>query len=69
MSRLGLFVRPFVEFDPKNREHRRHVATFLRTRAWGNAPYRFVVSGSLVTVAAIQQKLLEYYSAKEFKDG
>lgn len=66
MSKLGLFVRPLVEFDPKNREHRRHVATFLQTQAWGKVPYRFVVSGTDVTIAAIQQKLLEYYSAKEF---
>jgi len=67
MSRLQLFGRPFVVFDPKNKDHRNYYHTFVTTHSWGQCPVRFVIdddNGDLVTM--IQRKLIEYYTNKEF---
>ena len=67
MSRLALHSRPFVVFDPSNREHRRWFAEFNRSAKWGNCPVRFVVeddNGDLVTM--IQRRLIQYYVGREF---
>ena len=67
MSRLALHSRPFVVFDPSNREHRRWFAEFNRGAKWGNCPVRFVVeddNGDLVTM--IQRRLIQYYVGREF---
>ena len=67
MSRLALHSRPFVVFDPSNREHRRWFAVFNRSAKWGNCPVRFVVeddNGDLVTM--IQRRLIQYYVGREF---
>jgi hypothetical protein len=67
MSRLALFGRPYVVFDPKNKDHRRWFAEFNEHLTWGNCPVRFVVSedaGDLITM--IQRSLIQYYVDKEF---
>ena len=67
MSRLALFGRPFVVFDPTDKEHRRHYHNFVLTGSWGGCPVRFVVDddhGDLITM--IQRSLIQYYSNKEF---
>ena len=67
MSRLALHSRPFVVFDPSNREHRKWFAEFNRSAKWGNCPVRFVVeddNGDLVTM--IQRRLIQYYVGREF---
>ena len=67
MSRLALHSRPFVVFDPSNREHRRWFAEFNRSAKWGSCPVRFVVeddNGDLVTM--IQRRLIQYYVGREF---
>lgn len=67
MSRLNLFGRPWVVFDPANKEHRLHYHNFATTGSWGKCPFRFVVDedhGDLVTM--IQRALIQYYSNKEF---
>jgi hypothetical protein len=67
MSKLALFGRPFVVFDPTNKDHRRWFADFNREARWGNCPVRFVVdddNGDLVTM--IQRRLIQYYVDKEF---
>jgi hypothetical protein len=67
MSRLAFFGRPWVVFDPANKNHRRWFAEFQANRAWGQCPVRFIVAdenGDLITL--IQRKLIEYYTNKEF---
>lgn len=67
MSNLALFGRPYVVFDPTNKNHRRWFADFIKNRSWGKCPVRFVIEndyGDLVSM--IQRKLIEYYVDKEF---
>ncbi len=67
MSRLQLFGRPWVVFDPANKQHRKWFADFNRKRTWGNCPVRFVVNddhGDLLTM--IQRELIQHYVDKEF---
>jgi len=67
MSRLALFGRPYVVFDPYNKDHRRWFADFNRKLTWADCPVRFVVDddhGDLVTM--IQRHLIQYYVDKEF---
>jgi hypothetical protein len=67
MSKLVLFSRPYVVFDPTNKDHRRWFANFNRELAWGSCPVRFVIdddNGDLITM--IQRKLIEYYVNREF---
>ena len=70
MSRLALHSRPFVVFDPANRDHRKWFAEFNTSARWGKCPVRFVVeddNGDLVTM--IQRRLIQYYVNKEFAPG
>jgi hypothetical protein len=67
MSRLALHGRPWVVFDPANKDHRRWFANFNTTGAWGYCPVRFVVNddhGDLIT--QIQRELIQFYVNKEF---
>ena len=67
MSRLALHSRPFVVFDPENKNHRTWFAEFNDSSKWGNCPVRFLIeddNGDLVTM--IQRRLIQYYVTKEF---
>ena len=67
MSRLAYFGRPYVAFDPANKDHRRWFFEFQNRHAWGHCPVRFLITddgGDLVTLC--QQRLVDYYSKKEF---
>jgi hypothetical protein len=67
MSKLNLFGRPWVVFNPANKAHRLHYHNFVITGSWGQCPFRFVVDddhGDLVTM--IQRTLIHYYTDKEF---
>ena len=67
MSHLALHSRPFVVFDPANKDHRTWFAEFNRSAKWGNCPVRFVVeddNGNLVSM--IQRRLIQYYVSREF---
>jgi hypothetical protein len=69
MSALELFGRPYVVFDPTNRQHRAYYHQFVKTATWGHCPVRFVVPedhGDLVTM--IQRSLVKFYVEREFKD-
>ena len=69
MSRLELFGRPYVVFDPENKDHRSYYHDFVETASWGNCPVRFVVPedhGDLVTM--IQRSLIKFYIQKEFRN-
>ena len=68
MSVLELSGRPYVVFDPDNKDHRRFYFDFVETGMWGRCPYRFVVPddhGNLITM--IQRSLVNYYVETEFK--
>ena len=67
MSRLELFGRPMVAFDPSNPDHRSYYYEFVTKSSWGSCPVRFVVPedhGDLVTM--IQRSLIKYYVDREF---
>lgn len=67
MSRIQMFGRPWVVFDPKNKDHRRWYADFNKNLSWAKCPVRFVVdddAGDLITM--IQRRLIEYYTSREF---
>lgn len=66
MSTLATFGRPFVEFDVRNKEHRKHFTKYLQTNAWGACPFRFYLTGHLVPELAMRKQLLDYYTSKEF---
>jgi len=68
MSRLELFGRPYVVFDPSDKRHRSYYHDFVRTSSWGGCPVRFVVpddQGDIITM--IQRSLIAFYVNKEFK--
>jgi hypothetical protein len=69
MSALELFGRPYVVFDPSNRQHRSFYHQFVKTGTWGHCPVRFVVPedhGDLITM--IQRSLVKFYVEREFKN-
>lgn len=68
MSLLDLKVRPTVEFDVNKRQHREDYARFLATGSWGHCPVRYEVNEPCGELSGtIQRKMLEYYTAREFK--
>jgi hypothetical protein len=69
MSALELHGRPYVVFNPNDKQHRRFYSEFVRTASWGACPVRFVVPedhGDLVTM--IQRSLVKHYVEREFPD-
>lgn len=67
MTKLDLIGRPWVAFDPANRQHRRWFAEFSANRSWAKCPCRFIVpddGGDLLSL--IQQRLITFYVTKEF---
>lgn len=68
MSKLEFYARPWVAFDPTNKDHRRWYYQFMEARTWGHCPVRFICpeeSGMDLTIM-IRNQLIEYYTAKEF---
>lgn len=66
-SVLSKKLRPEVEFDTNNFEHRRLYALFLKTHSWRHSPIRFITKPSYgIDKGVIDRKLLEFYSNKEF---
>ena len=67
MSVLNLFGRPYIVFDPSDRQHRKYYHDFVVSGTWGRCPYRFIVpgdDGDLITM--IQRSLVKFYSESEF---
>ena len=67
MSKLQLYGRPWVVFDPSNKDHRRWFADFNKNLTWARCPVRFVVNedhGDLIT--QIQRSLIQFYVDREF---
>ncbi|MFM8760602.1 MAG: hypothetical protein ACKOD7_03505 [Polynucleobacter victoriensis] len=70
MSLLQLMMRPWVEFNPKDYEHRKWYAEYVRTKSWSHCPVRFVDPNDCGNLAmSMQRTLLEYYSKQEFKSS
>ena len=70
MSLLELAGRPYIVFNPENKQHRSYYHDFVQSGTWGRCPFRFVVPedhGDLITM--IQRSLIEYYVNKEFKNA
>lgn len=66
-SVLATKVRPEVEFDPSNPEHRRLYGLFLKNHSWRHSPIRFITRPSYgIDKGVIDRKLLEYYTNTEF---
>ena len=66
MSKLELYNRPVVLFDPSNKLHRQHFSTFMATGSWSSCPVRFAVEedhGNLM--AHLQRKTIMWYAAQE----
>jgi hypothetical protein len=70
MSKLNKFMRPVVEFDPKDDQHRAWAHEGLTSNAWGKIPVRFTVSEEALNIHyTIERQLLEYYMGLEFGKG
>ena len=67
-TKLDLFRKPVVAFNPENKLHRKYWAMFLRDQNWANIPVRFVLSDNAQDlVSMINKQLSDYYISKEFK--
>jgi hypothetical protein len=69
MNVLQSASRPWVTFDPSNRQHRNWVAEFKKTGVWGRCPVRFFVTdGDVGTdlITLVQRQLVDYYLSREF---
>ena len=67
MSILHLNNRPWVEFDPRNLDHRRWHNEVIRTGTLGACPVRFIVpTGVGSTLDRCNNSILRYYLSQEF---
>jgi hypothetical protein len=67
MSKLVQAGRPYVAFNPSNKDHRKWFAQFQAQATWSRCPVRFFIDddhGDLVTM--IQRRLIDFYTTKEF---
>jgi len=67
MSKLVQAGRPYVAFNPSNKDHRKWFAQFQAQATWSRCPVRFFIdddAGDLVTM--IQRRLIDFYTTKEF---
>ena len=54
--------RPFVVFDPSNKDHRRYFKKFMATSTWYSCPYQWLIDDhSTDVVSYINRKLLAHY--------
>jgi len=54
--------RPFVVFDPSNKDHRRYFKKFMTTSTWHGCPCQWLIDDhSTDVVGYINRKLLAYY--------
>ena len=68
MLKTFLLNRPFVVFDPSNKDHRRIYRHFLKTGSWKNCDYQFVCEAPYLDLpSCINLKLVEYYMGQEFR--
>lgn len=66
MSKLDLYVRPLVLFDPSNKLHRHWATKFIETGHWGTCPVRFAVEDDYGNLLGhIQRQLILWYANQE----
>jgi hypothetical protein len=69
MSKLAFLGRPWVAFDPSNKEHRQWFYEFTVHNGWGHCPVRFICpdssGGDLIMM--IRNDLVKYYTNREFQ--
>lgn len=68
MSILDIKKRKVVEFDPKNKNHRRYVYDFLKNGNWSQSKEKLEVVGSFDNKESICSMLLKHFLEKEFKN-
>jgi hypothetical protein len=68
MSKLAFLGRPWVAFDPTNKEHRQWFYEFIENRSWKNCPVRFICPNDVGYDLTIMCRnlLLDYYTKREF---
>jgi hypothetical protein len=67
MSILKIGARPFVNFDPSDKDHRRQYAAFLKDNNWRSSPVQFYIeSGWGDLVSMIEHKISRHFLSKEF---
>lgn len=67
ITSLARDVKPVVEFDVNNVDHRKEYFNFVQHNSWGQCKYRFTTRGYGITKGAIDRQLIEHYLRKEFK--
>ena len=69
MPFFNSYGRPFVTYDPSNKQHREYFSQFMKTNTWGNSPVRFIIDNeeSANFIATLKNQTLLYYMGKEFK--
>lgn len=66
---LDTFRRPVVPFDVNNKEHRMHMAVFLKEGSWAKCPYAFYSPQDISVKAYAIEALAEFYLKHEFPDA
>ena len=67
MSKLSVALRPVVEFDINNKQHRQWYAEFRARKSWAACPVRFNISKDATTVISmIEQQVIKFYLNKDF---
>lgn len=67
MLKSFLLNRPYVIFDPANKEHRLIYNKFLKTGSWSNCSYQFICEAPYLDLpSCINYKLVNYFFSKEF---
>lgn len=68
MLKTFLISRPYAVFDATNADHRRAYKQYLDTNSWAECPYQFICEEPYLDLPSnINQKLIVYYMAQEFK--
>jgi hypothetical protein len=61
-------LKPIVDFDPQNKEHRKLFHVFLTTNSWAHSPIVFSVKGQYNDcVRMVTTQLVKNYLDKEFR--
>lgn len=66
MFTLNRNLRPVVEFDPTNVEHRRIYAEFKQTGSWAKSPVMFAHDDQFVSIPVqLDSVMTDYYTKQE----
>lgn len=66
MRVLDSVLRPVVQFDAANSEHRALYAEFLKTKSWAHCKVQFDIGGQYLDLPGyISSLMLEYYMSRD----